>query len=108
MKQYTLLVMTPDKVVHMRVFNTKEQLFEIQRYFIDGLGQRYFFKSVKEEDLKPIDKDGYVWFVEPEEDLDEVLYEATSFGMPEDLRKHNDELLEKDLNDLKVRFRKAR
>lgn len=35
-----------------------------------------------------------------EEELDEILYEATSFGIPEDLRKHNDELLEKDINDI--------
>ena len=55
MEQYTLLIMTSDKVVHMRTFLSKKELLEQKRYFINGLAG---------SELKPIDRDGYVWFAE--------------------------------------------
>ena len=55
MKQYTLLIMTKDKVVHMRTFLSKKELLEQQRYFINGLA---------DVELKQVDRDGYVWFAE--------------------------------------------
>jgi len=55
MKQYTLLIMTRDKVVHMRTFLSKKELLEQKRYFINGLAGA---------ELKPVDRDGYVWFAE--------------------------------------------
>lgn len=55
MEQYTLLIMTNDKVVRMQVFNTMKQLLEQKRYFINNL---------KNADLKQVDRYGYVWFVE--------------------------------------------
>ncbi len=55
MKQYTLLVMTKDKVVHMRTFLTKKELLEAKRYFVND------FKNVE---LQQVDRDGYVWFAE--------------------------------------------
>lgn len=35
-----------------------------------------------------------------EEELDEILYEATSDGIDEELRKKNDELIKKDIEEL--------
>ena len=35
-----------------------------------------------------------------EEELDEILYEATSDGIDEELRKRNDELIKKDIEEL--------
>ena len=55
MEQYTLLIMTNDKVVRMQVFNTMKQLLEQKRYFIN---------NIKNADLKQVDRYGYVWFVE--------------------------------------------
>ena len=55
MKQYTLLVMTKDKVVHMRTFLSKKELLEQKRYFINGLSN---------VELQPVDREGYVWFAE--------------------------------------------
>ena len=59
MKQYTLLIMTKDKVVHMRTFLSKKELLEQQRYFINGLNG---------VELQQVDKDGYVWFAEVNEE----------------------------------------
>lgn len=55
MKQYTLLIMTKDKVVHMRTFLSKKELLEQKRYFINGLS---------DVELQQVDKYGYVWFAE--------------------------------------------
>ena len=35
-----------------------------------------------------------------EEELDEIMYEATSDGIDEELRKNNDELIKKDIEEL--------
>lgn len=59
MKQYTLLIMTKDKVVHMRTFLSKKELLEQKRYFINGLS---------DVELQQVDKYGYVWFVEENTD----------------------------------------
>lgn len=59
MEQYTLLIMTKDKVVHMKVFNTMKQLLDAKRYFMNDL---------KDADLKQVDKYGYVWFAEANEE----------------------------------------
>ena len=36
----------------------------------------------------------------PKDDIDELLYDATSDGLDEDLRKRNDELIKKDMEKL--------
>ena len=59
MERYTLLVMTKDKVVHMRVFNSMRALLDAKRYFV---------KEIKDTDLKQVDRFGYVWFVEVTDD----------------------------------------
>jgi len=55
MKQYTLLVMTSDKVVHMKTFLSKKELLDCKRYVLTGL---------KDVELQPVDREGYVWFAE--------------------------------------------
>lgn len=56
MKIYTLLfIISEDKVVHMKTFNTMDQLKDYKNYS---------FERLKNAELVPIDKDGYVWFCE--------------------------------------------
>ena len=62
MKQYTLLIMTSDKVVHTRTFLSKEELFQQKRYFINNL---------RDAELQQVDRDGYVWFAEVNSDKEE-------------------------------------
>lgn len=57
MYQYTLLIMDEKKVVKMKVFNTMRELLDYKRYILD-----------KKIDLKQVDRYGYVWFYESEEE----------------------------------------
>jgi hypothetical protein len=85
MKQYTLLyILDENKVVHMKTFISMKELKDYS----------YYVLYVTRE-LTPVDKDGYVWFIELEDELDDILYEATSDGIYDDLREHNNALLEK-------------
>ena len=43
----------------------------------------------------------------PEDDIDEILYEATSDGLNEELRKKNDELIKKDIEELFIQTKKG-
>lgn len=55
MEQYTLLIMTENKVVKMVTFLTMKALLEYKRYWID---------NSQNLELQQVDKYGYVWFVE--------------------------------------------
>ena len=57
MYQYTLLITDEKKVVKMKVFNTMRELLDYKRYILD-----------KKIDLKQVDRYGYVWFYESEEE----------------------------------------
>lgn len=57
MYQYTLLIMDEKKVVKMKVFNTMRELLDYKRYILD-----------KKIDLKQVDRYGYVWLYESEEE----------------------------------------
>jgi len=89
MKQYTLLFILDDsKVVNMKTFISMRELKDYSKYVL----------YVKKE-LNSVDKDGYVWFVEIEDELDDILYEATSDVIDEELLKKNDELIKKDIEE---------
>ncbi len=62
MKQYTLLWITDEKykLVTMKVFLNMKSLKEFTNL---ELKEIYGYSKV---DLKPVDKDGYIWFVESE------------------------------------------
>ena len=60
MEQYTLLVMGANKVIYMHTFLTMKALLDYKRYILD-----------KDTELKPVDRYGYVWFAELEEEESE-------------------------------------
>lgn len=58
MVQYTLLYLDKNKVVHNTTFLDMESLKEFKR----GINE------LKNLDMIPVDKNGYVWFLEADEE----------------------------------------
>jgi len=60
MEQYTLIWITDEKhkSVGMKVFASMQELRGYKNYYLD---------DCKDSELTPVDKDGYVWFCEKEE-----------------------------------------
>jgi len=57
MEQYTLLVMDTNKVVYIHTFLTMNALLDYKRYILD-----------KDIELQQVDREGYVWFAEVNEE----------------------------------------
>ena len=96
--------MTPSRLEQFKeIFITKDGR-EIVRYGIPA-GNKYLqYCSYLKEYLSVQDciKDCRIkdYWPNDEDDIDEILYEATSDGINEELRKKNDELIKKDTEEL--------
>ena len=55
-KPYTLLFFGENKQVFIKTFNNMDQLLDFKRYTLNS----------KNEELKPLDSDNYIWYIEIE------------------------------------------
>ncbi len=57
MEQYTLIWITDEKykLVGMKVFTSMQSLRDYKNHYLEGY---------KNSELSPVDKGGYIWFVE--------------------------------------------
>lgn len=56
-RPYTLLFFGEDKQVFIKCFNNMDQLLDFKRYN----------NSLKKSELKPLDSDSFIWYIELEE-----------------------------------------